>query len=271
MKKYLETALCLVLICAGTLTARDIIVDKEGNRIEGKVLRILPESVEYTKLSNPHGPLYVVNKCALAEIVFENGEKEAFSGECSRKRYADTSYAKFTVAIEAPFGAFGLFNVDNVFTRARYTFGATPSFLVRFHRHMAAGAECMLLWGQAKTADPLRFIINPNLRWEIIFPLRPKLTLELITAAGLSIWPVQDTAGVLDTTFFNQRSGWNARAAFGAEWKMTNALSLMCNVGYSASSSANSPAGGQSNKVWITHDMMMVSAGVRYAFIKNGP
>lgn len=51
----------------------------------------------------------------------------------------------------------------------------------------------MLLWGQAETADPLRLIINPHLRAEILFPLLEKLTLELIVAGGMSVWPVYDT------------------------------------------------------------------------------
>jgi hypothetical protein len=254
----------IMILCCCALnawSAGDTIVDRNGGKTEAKVLRVLPGTVEYKKPSNPDGPVYVVERCTVAEIIYSNGERDTFTGECAARPTSrgvlPTKFGRFTTSLELPFGAFGLFNVDNKFTKAKYTFGATPSFMVRLHRNFAAGAECMLLWGQVDTADSLRFIINPNLRGEVLFPLSERLTLGLIAAAGLSVWPVMDTVGVLDTTFFHQRGGWNARAAFGAEWKLTSAWSLLCNVGYSASSS-------ESDDVWITHDMMMVSVGMRW-------
>jgi hypothetical protein len=115
----------------------------------------------------------------------------------------------------------------------------------------------MFLWGQAKTDDPIRFILNPNIRTELQFPLNRKVTLELITAGGLSIWPVHDHEAELHETFFDQRTGWDVRVAFGMEYVLNDRLSLPVNAGYSANSSV-------SENVWITHDMMTIDIGVRY-------
>jgi hypothetical protein len=257
---HLITA-AVLFFTAAAIAGNDTIVDRKGVTTEATILRVLPATVEYKKASNPGGPVYVVNRCDIAEITYANGERDVFTDSCTAKPGVSGSvpanFPRFAASIEPLFGAFGLFNVDNVFTKAKFSFGATPSFMVRLHRNVAAGAECMLLWGQAQSADPLRFIINPSLRGEVLFPLNSRLTLELIAAGGMSIWPVMDTVGVIDTTFFHQRGGWNARAAFGAEWKCSPALSLLLNIGYGASSS-------ESDKVWITHDMMMVHAGVRW-------
>ena len=265
---FLILVSAFILLIGNFVFGKDIIVDKEGNRTEAIVEKITPEEIEYRKLSNPHGPLYVIKRCTVTEIEFENGNSEHFTETCEKKGYTVSSFERFSVSFESKLGLFGLFNVDDEFTKAKFTFGVTPSFLYRCHKNIAIGIECMFLWGQTDTTledtilsvsstDPLRLIINPNLRTEVLFPIHPNLTLELITAAGFSIWPKYDTTGVLHPTFFYQRGGWNARAAFGIEWKFRRSVALLCNVGYSANSSEN-------DDVWITHDMMMVSVGVRY-------
>lgn len=236
----------------------DLLILKSGDTLKVVVKRILPSEIEYVKVSNLAGPLYITEKERVKAIIFENGVLEQFA-DVGSKGFSKEQIKRYSVSVEGMFGAFGLFNVDNTFTKSKYTFGGTPSFMIRISRQWAIGTECMLLWGQADTKDPLRFIINPNIRAELYFPLRQKLLLELVMAAGMSIWPVHNEAGVLDETYFDQRGGWDARVSFGGEYMLFPGVAFVGTVGYSANSS-------ESRDVWITHDMMMVAVGTRFLF-----
>lgn len=121
------------------VSACDTVIDRAGNRIPARVTRILPDTVEYKKASNPNGPLYVVGKEQVAMVVYANGERDTFPvGFPIVKKSATDPIERFSASLEMNFGVFGLFNVDNVFTKALFSFGGTPSSMVRFHRNFAA-------------------------------------------------------------------------------------------------------------------------------------
>jgi len=250
-----------ILYSFSFIPAQDIIVKKNGEIVPAKVEKIMPNHVEYHKESNPEGPLYVIDRCEIKEIRYKNGTFDQFTEKCGKERLLRGNHhkmPKYFLSLEGRAGIFGLFNVNNSETVfAKHSFGGTPSFMMRVSRFASMGLECMFLWGQPDTTDPARFILDPNIRTELHFPLTPEITLGLITAGGLSIWPIHDVPGKLHETFFDQRTGWDVRVAFGMDYRLNKTWSLLANAGYSANSSV-------SKNIWITHDMMTIDIGVRY-------
>lgn len=71
---------CLSMLVAAALNAgaQDIIVLKSGEKVTSKVEEINQTEVKYKKYSNLNGPLYVIDKTAVASITYENGDSDTF-------------------------------------------------------------------------------------------------------------------------------------------------------------------------------------------------
>lgn len=164
------------------------------------------------------------------------------------------------LGMDLHFGAFGLFNVNNVFTKADYSFGATPYFDLKLHRNFAIGAEVMVMWGKPTTNDHPRMIICPNLRLQLIFSPFKKVDFHILVAGGFTIWPSRPDAPTLTPSFNALRMGWDIRAVAGASFRLSPRFDLNLNVGYWAASSTSD------NIVWITHDTMLISMGPKFRF-----
>ena len=171
----------------------------------------------------------------------------------------DVEKEKFTyeriTGVAFHFGTFGLFNVNNVFTKADYSAGFTPFFDIKFHPYFAVGFEVMSIWGKPQTNDAARLMVNPNFRIRTIFSPVNNINIDILIASGLAFWPKKSGEAFLTPTFNEQRIGWDFRAAAGAEFLFTKKIALMLNFGYWASSSTSD------NIVWITHDSMILSLG----------
>jgi len=63
--------------------AQDIIITKEGNKIEAKVLEINEYDIKYKKLENLDGPVYTMKKSDIASIIYENGQVDVFNIDLS--------------------------------------------------------------------------------------------------------------------------------------------------------------------------------------------
>jgi len=79
MKKIVWLWLAASAVGAGPLRAQDVIVKKDGIRIEAKVLEIGPAEMKYKKFSNPDGPTYVLPISDLVCIRYVNGDRDVFS------------------------------------------------------------------------------------------------------------------------------------------------------------------------------------------------
>ena len=64
-----------------TCMAQDVIIKKDGRRLEGRVVKITDKEVEYRKLQNPEGPIYTIEIADLIKVEFENGTSEVFVKE----------------------------------------------------------------------------------------------------------------------------------------------------------------------------------------------
>ena len=72
-----------------SLFAQDIIVKKDGQEIESKVIEISPVEIKYKIYNNLEGPIYSINKDELVFIRYESGEKETFSYKTKTQNIED--------------------------------------------------------------------------------------------------------------------------------------------------------------------------------------
>jgi len=59
--------------------SQDVIMLKNGSKVEAKVVEINSTSIKYYKFEQQDGPIRILEKHELSEIVYENGESEKFN------------------------------------------------------------------------------------------------------------------------------------------------------------------------------------------------
>ena len=76
MKRFILSivALAITSVCF----AQDIIVQKDGNTIPAKVIKVTQSEVEYKKFNNQDGPTYTISIKDLLCINYENGATDTF-------------------------------------------------------------------------------------------------------------------------------------------------------------------------------------------------
>lgn len=68
-----------LLLCWLTGTAQDVIVNKDGTSLLGKVVEVTDTEVKYRKADNPDGPIYTLKTADLMRINYENGQSDIFA------------------------------------------------------------------------------------------------------------------------------------------------------------------------------------------------
>ncbi|MBO4739760.1 MAG: hypothetical protein J5606_09425 [Bacteroidales bacterium] len=76
MKKVVFTLVCVCF--ASILTAQDIIITKDAQKIEAKILEVSSTEIKYKKQNNLDGPTFVVSTSELNTIIYANGEVQLF-------------------------------------------------------------------------------------------------------------------------------------------------------------------------------------------------
>ena len=75
----LKSILFLTLFLVGAVGfSQDKIVKKGGEILEVKILEISPNEIKYYIFSDPEGPIYIMDKDRILEVVFENGRVERY-------------------------------------------------------------------------------------------------------------------------------------------------------------------------------------------------
>jgi len=100
----------LGLLCLTTkdIMAQDIMITKEGQKIEAKIEEISIDVIKYKKFNNQTGASYLISKKYVASILYENGDFEVFT-EQSQKPFKDE--VKKTNATDEYKKAKNLFNI----------------------------------------------------------------------------------------------------------------------------------------------------------------
>lgn len=70
--------LLFFVLCPVFAFGQDLIVKKNGDVIQSKVLKVGTAEVEYKKWNNQNGPIYSIEVNNILSINYENGEKETF-------------------------------------------------------------------------------------------------------------------------------------------------------------------------------------------------
>lgn len=188
----------------------------------------------------------IIKDNAVTEVTFELAK-------------APTNHQKY-LGLDLNYGAFGLFNVNNVFTKAEYSMGLTPYFDYKLHRLFSIGGELMCMFGKPATQDPPRMMLSPNLRLNLLFNPLEKVEFNIMVASGYAFWPANTKDAYLTPTLNQTRNGWDFRTNAGVSYHVNSKLSLQFNFGYWASSSTSD------NIVWITHDSMIIGLGPKLKF-----
>lgn len=76
MKRFLFSLVAIIV--TSVCFAQDIIVQKDGNTIQAKVLKVSQSEVEYKKFDNQNGPTYSISTKDLQCINYQNGTKDTF-------------------------------------------------------------------------------------------------------------------------------------------------------------------------------------------------
>lgn len=64
----------LMMVFFGTLHAQDIIITKDAQKIEAKILEVSNSEIKYKKQSNLEGPTFILGVEELNSIIYANGE-----------------------------------------------------------------------------------------------------------------------------------------------------------------------------------------------------
>lgn len=67
-----------LLVFAFTMQAQDKIIKKGGETLEVKILEVSPNEVKYKLFSEPDGPIFIMDKDRILEVIFENGRVEKY-------------------------------------------------------------------------------------------------------------------------------------------------------------------------------------------------
>ena len=78
MKIGLTITFCLISI---STFAQDIIIKRNGDEIQAKVLTVSDSKIDYKKWSNQGGPTYTVSKDDVFMIKYINGDKDVFNND----------------------------------------------------------------------------------------------------------------------------------------------------------------------------------------------
>lgn len=133
MKKHLILVCMLILACF-TVSAQDIILKKNADRIEAKVLKVSETQIEYKKWDNPDGPLYTLAVCEIVSIKYQNGTEDILSASQNNRKHSRHSdggnYPKYQGEVGVAFG-FGIGDDNKI--------GIETIHGVRFNSHFFTG------------------------------------------------------------------------------------------------------------------------------------
>lgn len=85
MKRFLLT-LAMIVYAVQIVVAQDVIVTRQAERIDAKVLEVSETEIKYKKTSNPDGPTFVLSTEKIASILYANGEVQGLSSNSPRQR-----------------------------------------------------------------------------------------------------------------------------------------------------------------------------------------
>lgn len=102
MKKIIT----LIFFCLGlvqSIWAQDVIVTRQSERIDAKILEVSETEIRYKKQNNLDGPTFVLSTDKVASILYSNGEVQSFTAVSHKEepqRSTTTAFSKLYNGIE---------------------------------------------------------------------------------------------------------------------------------------------------------------------------
>lgn len=72
--------------------AHDVIVKRNGEKIQAMVMEVNTSSVKYKRMDNPNGPVYICNLSDIQSIAYENGVVEKYGEQAREQQRYYTNY-----------------------------------------------------------------------------------------------------------------------------------------------------------------------------------
>ena len=88
--------LLLTFLFAYAANSQDLIIRKDGEEINSKVLEVNLEIIKYKKFDNPNGPTFEISKSDVFLIKYENGTKDVFNKVDKLQKVIEVSDLTFT-------------------------------------------------------------------------------------------------------------------------------------------------------------------------------
>lgn len=79
MKKYCITLLSV--LCVSLLNAQDVIITKNAEKIEAKIIEVSPTEIKYKKTNNLDGPTFIFYVSDVQTIIYSNGDVQLFDAK----------------------------------------------------------------------------------------------------------------------------------------------------------------------------------------------
>lgn len=80
MKKFLSFVIFSILACFAT-NALDIIVTKDSERIDAKIIEVTDTEVSYKRTDYKEGPTFVLKTSDISSIIYSNGAVQTFASQ----------------------------------------------------------------------------------------------------------------------------------------------------------------------------------------------
>lgn len=116
MKKIFFIFFFSILVTA--LWAQDVIIKKNGDEMQAKVVEVGTAEIKFKKTDNPDGPVYSIARSEVFMIKYANGAKDVISASNDSPKEKHTtgplkSYIAVSGGIGMPVGKFGTSNPDD--------------------------------------------------------------------------------------------------------------------------------------------------------------
>ena len=169
MKKLLLT-ICIAIAMLQATMAQDVIVTKQSERIDAKILEVSESTVKYKKQSNPTGPTFSISTSKIASVIYANGEVQTFEPAEPEKKPA-VKYNHLYRGLEVGVSAGASIYFSQYGNSASFIGGLTVGrrFNENFYAGLFAGyipaGEAIQLMALARTYIPLgntKFEFSPE-------------------------------------------------------------------------------------------------------------
>lgn len=99
MKKKL-TLIAFALIATVSLWAQDIIVTKDAQKIEAKILEVSKTEIKYKEKDNQNGPTFILETKEISSIIYSNGKVVVYNQEATSTSNKESEDKKTQVSTQ---------------------------------------------------------------------------------------------------------------------------------------------------------------------------